>query len=180
MNHILRMPPKIIFRISSGKIGNQVSQAEVEGMSFSNNEVFYEAWRFEECPELLKEIELGSIVFFSEKQSSILWSMYVSQNEKHMMKVDFKIFSNVEHYDVDFENKKSADKFFCRFQELAKNPLNVLVFFGEKYLCVTPFYLFKEYWNHFFLPSDENTVVVTEKNNHFIFSYEERLFIVTR
>lgn len=149
-------------------------------MSFSNCELFYEGWRFEECAELTKEINSGEIVFFNEKQSSILWSIFVSQKCKHMMKMNMDEFSKIERYDVSFENKNSAGDLFSQFEKMAGKPLNALVFFGEKYLCSTPFYLLKKYWDHFFLPSDENTVVIAGDNKYFIFSYEERFFLVTR
>ncbi|EGW1917086.1 hypothetical protein D1K53_22745 [Salmonella enterica] len=149
-------------------------------MSFSKGKDFFEMWRFEECPDLVRAVECGDIILFNQEQSKILWSMFVSSNAKHLMRMDMNIFSKIEHYDVDFDRKESADKLFCKFNELSGYPQSVFLFFSEKYLCITPYVTLQKYWNHYFLPSDETTIIITPKNSHFLFSYEERFFIVTR
>lgn len=151
-------------------------------MSFSENESkdFFEAWRFEECPDLMKAIECGDIVLFNKEQSRVLWSMLISSSKRHLMEMDMNIFSKIDHYDIDFDRKESANELFLKFDELSGHPQFVFLFFSEQYLCITPYYLLKKYWNYYFLPSDETTIITTIKNNHFLFSYEERFFIVTR
>ncbi|MDA8481394.1 hypothetical protein NNO04_22450, partial [Citrobacter sp. Awk 4] len=79
-------------------------------MSFSEYEDFFEIWRFEECPDLMQAVKCGDIIFFSKEQSKTLWSMFVSSNVKHLMKMDMRIFSKIERYDVDFDRKESADE----------------------------------------------------------------------
>ncbi|MFO6296774.1 hypothetical protein [Rahnella selenatireducens] len=153
---------------------------EEEDMCFSSEHDFYEAWRFEDCDDLMQAMHSGDIVFFNEKQSNILWSMFISPNERHMMKVGLKEVLKIDHYDVDFEDDKSASELFFDFEKVLPAISNVFVFFSAKCLCIAPYSLLKKYWNYFFLPSDETTVVVTESNSHFIFSYEERFFLVTR
>ncbi|WP_213355026.1 hypothetical protein [Citrobacter freundii] len=149
-------------------------------MSFSENKNFFEIWRFEECPDLMKAVECGEIIFFDKEQSKTLWTMFVSSNKRHLMELDMTVFSKIEQYDVDFDENKSAEDLFLKFDELSDRPQFVFLFFSEKYLCVTPYFLLKKYWNYYFLPSDETTIVITAKNEHFLFSYEERFFIVTR
>jgi hypothetical protein len=149
-------------------------------MSFFNDASFFEAWRFEKCPDLMKEVRSGRITFFDKAQSKTIWSMFVSQNENHLMAVNMDQFLNMDRYDVDFSDKKSANKLFSIFNDLSGYPEIVFLFFSEKYLCATPFFILQEYWNHLFLPSDETTIVITAKNSHFLFSFEERFFIATR
>ncbi|HFL5522389.1 TPA: hypothetical protein ACG4A5_003519 [Salmonella bongori] len=149
-------------------------------MSFSENKDFFEAWRFEECPDLMSAVEGGDIILFNKEQSKILWSMLISSNKKHLMEMDMNIFLKMERYDVDFDRKESADELFLKFSELSGCPQFVFLFFSEKYLCITPYYLLQKYWNYYFLPSDETTIITTAKNDYFLFSYEERFFIVTK
>ena len=149
-------------------------------MSFSEYEDFFEKWRFVECSELMQAVQCGDIIFFNKEQSKILWSMFVSPSVKHLMRMDMKVFSNIEYCDVDFDRKESADDLFYRFNELSDCPQSVFLFFGEKHLCITPYSLLQKYWNYYFLPSDETTIIITPQNKYFLFSYEERFFIVTR
>lgn len=166
--------------MSNGKIGNRENLAEEEAMSFSEYEEFFEIWRFEECSELMQAVQRGDIMLFNKEQSKILWSMFVSPNVKHLMRMDMKVFSKIEYCDVDFDRKESADDLFYRFNKLSDHPQYVFLFFGEKHLCITPYSLLQKYWNYCFLPSDETTIIITPQNKHFLFSYEERFFIVTR
>ncbi|OSL96487.1 hypothetical protein EBCG_04532 [Escherichia marmotae] len=180
MNHIRKMRLKMTYPMSNGKIGNRENLAEEEAMSFSEYEEFFEIWRFEECSELMQAVQRGDIMLFNKEQSKILWSMFVSPNVKHLMRMDMKVFSKIEYCDVDFDRKESADDLFYRFNELSDHPQYVFLFFGEKHLCITPYSLLQKYWNYCFLPSDETTIIITPQNKHFLFSYEERFFIVTR
>ena len=149
-------------------------------MSFSDNWDFFEAWRFEECPELIRAVESGEIIFFSKKQSKILWSILISSDKKHLMEMDMGFFSKVEKNNVDFQNNKSADNIFEKFNEMISPSKFVFLFFSESYLCITPFSLLHKYWNEFFLPSDETTIVTTVGNDNFLFSYEESFFIAKK
>ncbi|EOU9560891.1 hypothetical protein ACOJCY_001958 [Cronobacter dublinensis] len=149
-------------------------------MSSLINKDFYEIWRFEECPELIKALDRGDIILFDKEQSKMLWSMFVSSNVRHLMRMDMNSFSKIESYDVDFEVKESANGLFSQFHEACDYPQNVFLFFSDKYLCALPYTIIHNYWNELFLPSDETTIVITPKNSHFLFSYEERFFIVTR
>ena len=149
-------------------------------MSFSDNKNFFESWRFEDSPDLKDAVKCGDIVLFDKEQSQILWSMFVSSNARHLMELDMNIFSRIEHYDVDFDEKESADELFFKFNEISGYPKYVFLFFSEKHLCITPYYLLQKYWNYYFLPSDETSIVITAKNDYFLFSYEERFFIVTK
>jgi len=182
LSRIQKTRLKITYRMLNGRIGSQEDLVEVKGMSFSENESkdFFEAWRFEECPDLMKAIECGDIVLFNKEQSRVLWSMLISSSKRHLMEMDMNIFSKIDHYDIDFDRKESANELFLKFDELSGYPQFVFLFFSEQYLCITPYYLLKKYWNYYFLPSDETTIITTIKNNHFLFSYEERFFIVTR
>ncbi|ECV1173609.1 hypothetical protein ED387_22650, partial [Salmonella enterica subsp. enterica serovar Worthington] len=143
-------------------------------MSFSKDKNFFEMWRFEECYDLMRAVECGDIILFNKEQSKTLWSMFVSSNAKHLMRMDMNIFSKIEHYDVDFDRKESADELFCKFYELSGYPQSVFLFFSEKYLCITPYITLQKYWNYYFLPSDETAIIITPQNSHFLFSYEER------
>lgn len=164
----------------NGRIGNKEILTEGKEMCFSENKDFFESWRFENCPELMGAVECGDIIFFNKEQSQALWSMFVSSHARHLMELDMNIFSRIEQYDVDFDEKESADELFLKFNEISEHPGYVFLFFNEKHLCITPYYLLQKYWNHYFLPSDETSVVITAKNDYFLFSYEERFFIVTR
>ncbi|EIQ7160369.1 hypothetical protein LVP27_004446, partial [Citrobacter sedlakii] len=110
-------------------------------MSFSENRDFFEAWRFEDCPDLIDAVERGDILLFNKEQSRALWSMFVSSNKRHLMEMDMTVFSRMEHYDVDFDKKESVDELFLKFKELSECPQSVFLFFSEKYLCITPYYL---------------------------------------
>lgn len=79
-------------------------------MSFSKDRDFFEMWRFEECPDLVWVVACGNITLFNQEQSKTLWSMFVSSNAKHLMRMDVNIFSKIEHYDVDFNRKESTDE----------------------------------------------------------------------
>ncbi|MGG8166424.1 hypothetical protein PGO42_06625 [Klebsiella aerogenes] len=180
MNHIQGMLPKTIYNMLNGRIGNKEILTEGKEMCFSENKDFFESWRFENCPELMDAVECGDIIFFNKEQSQALWSMFVSSHARHLMELDMNIFSRIEQYDVDFDEKESADELFLKFNEISEHPGYVFLFFSEKHLCVTPYYLLQKYWNHYFLPSDETSIVITAKNDYFLFSYEGRFFIVTR
>lgn len=81
-------------------------------MCLSEDKVFFESWRFENCPELMDAVECGDIIFFNKEQSQALWSMFVSSNARHLMELDMNIFSRIEQYDVDFDEKESAMNYF--------------------------------------------------------------------
>ncbi|EHP1086111.1 hypothetical protein KN938_003889, partial [Salmonella enterica subsp. enterica serovar Worthington] len=57
-------------------------------MSFSKDKNFFEMWRFEECYDLMRAVECGDIILFNKEQSKTLWSMFVSSNAKHLMRMD--------------------------------------------------------------------------------------------
>lgn len=106
--------------------------------------------------------------------------MLISSDKKHLMEMDIGFFSKIEQNNVDFSNKESATNIFRKFDKMIGHSKYVFLFFSESCLCITPFLLLQKYWNEFFLPSDETTIVTTAKNDSFLFSYEEKFFIATK
>jgi len=143
---------------------------------------FDEIWRFEECSELLENVKLGSVVFFNRDQSNALWTMLISKKIRHLMHntIYNNIFTNVEKYELSFDNKGSANVLFERFLERAGVPDILFLFFSINSACVLRFSLLREFWNEIFLPSDETTIAIDINSKTVLYSFEECFFIGTK
>jgi hypothetical protein len=164
----------------NGKTSHQENPTERQQMYFLTNLEKTEYWRFEEESVLINAVNKKEILFLTEKYSENFWHEIISRNEMNLMTLSKLFFKNVRKKKVDFENKYSANTIINEFFQRAGNPSHLLVFFDYKNSCITPASLIKEYWNNFFLPSDETMIVVANKTTSCLFSYEETFFVADK
>jgi len=144
--------------------------------SFSYKD-FFAIWCLEEDHDLMDKIRSGAITFFDEKQSRILYSMFISSEGKHIMEMGDDKFFNDEKYTISFDDKTSAIPVFKRFKERVRPRKPLVLFLNSASAMILEFDLLCEHWDTLFYPFEDAMLAIDVDSRTVLLSSEERFFI---